>query len=149
MPIGSVEEPQATYKMAESFPAHVVSSDMPLGGKSIGTEHGNWRTLLFNATIGPQKLCNRSPRRKRLLLAVYATTAAQNVLDGVLLGSRDWANNSAAIVSPYIAGVGAGGFIPIGQSLRWECQSELWAVFMPANTQPVLVTVCDEQYASD
>jgi hypothetical protein len=270
MPYGSVEEPDITYKMGETFPAHVVSSDLP-SEKSVGTEFGYWRTLLVNSTIGPQRLCSRSTRRKRLLIGVYPTiggglsgqsisvtnTAAapgvnatiasigaaaldavypggglwlinwsteligpvadpadrnnmylssplntvkavsdqpavagtviqppyllarnsgqginvqavgaatagttygaeitatlqpQPITDGVLLGSRDWANNISAVVSPYVAGITSGGFVPVGQSFRWEVQSELWAAFPPSNSGSVLVTVCDEQYASD
>ena len=276
MPYGSVEEPDISYKMGETFPAHVVSSDIPLGkgGKSIGTEFGNWRTLLVNSTLGPQRLCSRSTRRRRLLIAVSQTitpgsqlgsaqatgvaaapvangtvatigaatldaivpsggtwlvswetqligavadpadrnnmylssplgtikavslqnavvgtvsqspvtivrnagqginvqavgpatagttygaqiiatpqvAGAQAVTDGVLLGSRDWANNSQAVLSPFIAGVGGGGFVQVGDSLRWECQAELWVAFPPSNSGAVLVTVCDEQWASD
>lgn len=276
MPYGSVEEPDISYKMGETFPAHVVSSDIPLGsgGKSVGTEFGNWRTLLVNSSLGPQRLCSRSTRRRRLLIAVSQTitpgtqlgsaqatntaaapaaggtvasigaaaldaiqpnggiwsvswetqligavadpadrnnmeltsplntvkaislqnavagtatqspvtiarnagqginvqavgaatagttygaqiiatpltSLAQPVTDGVLVGSRDWANNSQAIVSPFTAGVAGGGFIQVGDALRWECQSELWVAFPPSNSNAVLVTVCDEQWASD
>jgi hypothetical protein len=270
MPYGSVEEPEISYKMGETFPAHVVSSDLE-SEKSVGTEFGYWRTLLVNSVLGPQRLCSRSPRRKRLLIGVFPTigggasgqsasatgTAAapaangtvasvsgavldgiysggglwlvnwsteligavadpadrnnmylssplntskavsdqpavagtviqppyllarnpsqginvqavgaatagttygaeitatlqpQSLTDGVLLGSRDFANNSAALVTPYVAGVTGGGFIPVGQSTRWECQAELWVAFPPSNTGAILVTVCDEQYASD
>lgn len=270
MPYGAVEEPEVTYAMGETFPAHVVSSDLP-GEKSVGTEFGYWRTLLVSSALGPQRMCSRSTRRKRLLFGIFPTiggglsgqsasvtnTAAapvvngtvaslsaavldaiypsgglwlinwsteligavadptdrnnmylssplntvkatsdqpavagtviqppyllarnpaqginvqavgaatagttygaeitatlqpQSSTDGVLVGSRDFANNSAATVSPYLAGITSGGFIPVGHALRWECQAELWVAFPPSNSGSVLVTVCDEQYASD
>lgn len=81
--------------------------------------------------------------------AGIATSGPQSVLDGVIVGNRDFIQNSQqAGVSPYVAGSG-GGFLGIGDSLRWECQQELWACYPASNTGPVLVTVTDEIYASD
>lgn len=81
------------------------------------------------------------------IIATPANTG-QASTDGVVVGSRDFIANSQAVVSPYIAGLGA-GFLPVGTSLRWECQAELWAAFPPSNANAVLVTVCDEMYASE
>lgn len=80
--------------------------------------------------------------------STIASTNPQSALDGALFGNRDFIQNSQQVLSPYLAGSG-GGFLPIGDNERWECQQELWAAYPPSNTAPVLVTTCDEVYASD
>jgi hypothetical protein len=79
---------------------------------------------------------------------ISATPVAQDGTDGVVVGSREFINsgNPLSIVS----GVGNGGYLQIGDNIRWECQQELWAAWPSTNSgPPVYVTVCDEQYASD
>jgi hypothetical protein len=79
---------------------------------------------------------------------ISATPLAQDTTDGIVVGSREFINsgNPLSIVS----GVGNGGYLQIGDNLRWECQQELWAAWPSTNSgPPVYVTVCDEQYASD
>jgi hypothetical protein len=150
MPWGSTEEPEIIETMSQSIPVHVVSSDAR-PGKNVGAEFGHWRTVVVSNTVlavsttpGAQRLCNRSLRRHRLHIIVNASVTAQPVTDGVLVGSREEINsgNPAAIGS-------MGGYLQIGDSVRWECQGELWVAYPVSNTDPVYVTVCDEVYASD
>jgi hypothetical protein len=78
-----------------------------------------------------------------------ASAQPQSTLDGVIVGSRDFIQNSQqANLSPFIAGLGA-GFLGLNDNIRWECQQELWVAYPASNSGPVLVAVCDEQYASD
>lgn len=77
-----------------------------------------------------------------LVLAV----ASQATTDGVVVG------NAGVICSGQpmtpLQGIGA-GYIQTGQSLRWECQQELWAAYPASNVGNVVISVCDEAYASD
>lgn len=68
----------------------------------------------------------------------------QNPFDGVIVGGRE------EIVSglPMTPG-NLGGYLQIGDNVRWESQQELWVAYPASNTAPVLVSVCDEVYASD
>jgi hypothetical protein len=69
---------------------------------------------------------------------------SQSSSDGVIIGSRE----EIASGMPMIPG-NVGGFLDLGTNLRWEVQSELWVAYPLTNTGPVLVSVCDEVYASD
>ena|ERR1700756_3531884 len=159
MPYGSAEEPSLMLTETESVPVHVVSTNAK-PGKSIAPEFGRWRTFLIANVLGndlsvpgAKRIANRSLRRHRLLVGVFATVAAQTVTDGVIVGSRE---EIAALIpggnqpspSP-LTTYTPGGYIPIGTSFRWEAQQELWAAYPVSNVASVIVTVCDEQYASD
>jgi hypothetical protein len=150
MPQGSAEEPTVTLTEQPTIPVHVVSTDAK-PGKNIGTEFGRWRTFLISNTVGPnsatpgaQRLLNRSLRRHRAHIIVNATVAAQTVTDGVIVGGRE----EIASGSPAIPGQ-LGGYLQIGDSVRWEVQQELWVCYPSTNVAAVYVTVCDEVYASD
>ena len=150
MPYGSVEEPETEIAGTASIPVHVVSSSAkPV--KSVGTEYGRWRTFLItnavgqdSATPGARRLLNRSLRRRLARLIVQPSIAAQSVLDGVIVGSRE----EIASGQPMTPG-NIGGYLQIGTNLPYEAQAELWVAFPAGNTNPVYVTVCDEVYASD
>lgn len=150
MPQGSAEEPDVTFVQEFSVPPLVVST----ARKGGAAEFGQWHSYLvanvqgpWSATPGAQRIANRNLRRKRLLIAIQPTIAAQPVLDGVIVGSREFITSGNAGVSPFVGGC-MGGYLPIGTSLRWEVQQELWACYPVSNANPVLVTVCDEAYAS-
>jgi hypothetical protein len=150
MPEGSTEEPMMALGTHPSRPIHVVNSSAK-PGKSIGTEFGRWRTFLITNAVGPNsatpgaaRLLNRSLRRHRAHIIVNATVAGQPVIDGVIVGGRE----EIASGSPAIPGQ-LGGYLQIGDSVRWECQQELWVCYPSTNTDPVYVTVCDEVYGSD
>lgn len=150
MPWGAAEEPDVIETGVESVPVHVVSTDAK-PGKSLAPEFGRWRTITVANVVGPnsitpgaQRLFNRSLRRHRGHIIVNATVAAQPVTDGVLVGSREEISSG----QPAIPGQ-LGGYLQIGDSIRWEAQSELWVCYPSTNTSPVYVTICDEQYASD
>lgn len=69
---------------------------------------------------------------------------AQSANDGVIVGSRE------EITSGQPAVIGSlGGFLDIGTSIPYEAQAELWVCFPASNTGTVIVSVCDEVYASD
>jgi hypothetical protein len=152
MPYGeyATEEPDMLFVEEQSIAPHVVSSGK---SKSIGAEFGQFRTFLVanvvqgvSSTPGAQRIANRSLRRKRLLIAVMPTIAAQAVLDGAIFGSREFIN-SGNPMNPSL-GIGA-GYLQIGISLRWECQQELWVAYPTTNVNSVFVTVCDEVFASE
>jgi hypothetical protein len=150
MPEGSAEEPTVTFTEQPAIPVHVVSTSAK-PGKSIGAEFGRWRTYLvanvagpYSATPGAQRLLNRSLRRHRAHIIVNASVVAQPAIDGVIVGGREEITSG----SPAIPGQ-LGGYLQIGDSVRWEVQQELWVCFPSTNTDPVYVTVCDEIYASD
>jgi hypothetical protein len=150
MPQGSAEEPTAQWWMPGSIPPHVVSSDEK-PGKSIAPEFGRWRTVLVSnvqnqtsSTPGAVRIANRSLRRHRLHIFVQPTIIAQTTTDGVIIGGRDEINSG----NPAVVG-SLGGFLPIGASLRWEAQMELWVCYPLSNVNSVFVTVCDEVYASE
>jgi hypothetical protein len=69
---------------------------------------------------------------------------AQSSNDGVLVGTSGEINSNVTMTPGVV-----GGFLDIGTNLRWEAQSELWVAYPVTNTGPVLVSVCDEVYASD
>lgn len=68
----------------------------------------------------------------------------QSSQDGVIIGSREVINTGQPMTPGNI-----GGFLNIGDNLRWEVQQELWAAYPVTNGGPVIVSVCDEIYASD
>jgi len=149
MPWGSTEEPETERVELGTVPVHVVSSGIKTE-KSVGTEFGRWRTLLVAnvvnqdcVTPGGQRLLNRSLRRHRALIGVFATIAAQPVLDGVIVGSP----GEIASGNPAVPGR-LGGYLPIGSNFRYESQAELWVCYPSTNVNPVYVTICDEVYAS-
>ncbi len=150
MPHGSTEEPSdAQFTMPESVPVHVVSSGEP-GQKSVAPEFGRWRTVVVSNTVGAdsatpgaQRLANRSKRRHRMHIIVAASVAAQPVIDGVIVGSREEIASGQPVVPGRL-----GGYLPIGTSVRWEAQAELWVCYPSTNTSPVYVSICDEVYAS-
>jgi hypothetical protein len=150
MPLGSAEEPDVIETGTESIPVHVVSSDAK-PGKSIGTEFGRWRTFIVSNVIGPysitpgaQRLLNRSLRRHRAHIIVNGTVVAQPSIDGVIVGNREEITGGMAAVPGQL-----GGYLQIGDNVRWEVQQELWVCYPATNTDAVYVTVCDEIYASD
>jgi hypothetical protein len=150
MPWGSTEEPEVVEVGHQSIPVHVVSSDAK-PGKSLAAEFGRWRTILVSNTVGPasitpgaQRIASRSLRRHRVHIIVNSTVVAQPTIDGVIVGSREEISSG----SPAIPGQ-LGGYLQIGDSVRWEVQAELWVCYPTTNTNPVYVTVCDEVYASD
>jgi hypothetical protein len=150
LPYGAVEEADAVLTERRAFPVHVVSSSAkPV--KPIGTEYGQFRTVVVantvgqdSATPGAKRLLNRNLRRRRAHIIVSPSVVAQAVTDGVIIGSRE------AIASGLPMTIGnVGGYLPIGTSMRYECQAEVWVSFPVSNTNTVYVTVCDEVYASD
>jgi len=150
MPYGSAEEPSVTEMQLGTVPVHVVSTNAK-PGKSIGTEFGRWRTVVVSNTVnqnsvtpGAQRLLNRSLRRHRAHIIINATVIAQPTIDGVIIGSREEITSG----QPATPGL-LGGYLQIGDNVRWEVQSELWVCYPTTNTDAVYVTVCDEVYASD
>lgn len=85
--------------------------------------------------------------------AGIAASSPQPVTDGVIVGGRE---EIAALLpggnqpapNP-LTTYTAGGFLPIGSNLRYESQQELWVAYPSSNVAPVIVTTCDEVYASD
>jgi hypothetical protein len=148
MPQDTTEEPDVQIIGYVSHAPRVQSTGR--GPAGLATEFGRWRTVIVSSAVGPysitpgaQRLCNRNLNRHRLLIAVQPSIAAQNVLDGVLVGSKE------EICSGQPATIGAfGGYLPIGTQLRWEVQSELWVCYLSTNANPVYVTVCDEVFAA-
>jgi hypothetical protein len=147
---GSAEEPDVMLTERQSIPVHVASSDAK-PGKPLAAEFGRWRTIIVSNVVGPYsitpgavRLLNRSLRRKRAQIIVNATIAAQAVTDGVIVGSREeiCSGNAGVIGS-------LGGFLDLGTSIRYEAQAELWVCYPVSNANSVLVTICDEVYASD
>jgi hypothetical protein len=150
MPQGSTEEPTVVFTEQESIPVHVVSS-YAKPGKSIGTEFGRWRTYLvsnvvgpYSATPGAQRLLARSLRRHRAHIIVNATVVAQPSIDGVIVGNREEITSGSPAIPAQL-----GGYLQIGDNVRWEVQQELWVCYPSTNTDSVYVTICDEIYASD
>lgn len=150
MPQGSTEEPFINEVGRESIPVHVVSTTAR-PSKNIGTEFGRWQTVTvsntagaFSATPGSMRLLSRSLRRKRANIFVIPTVAGQPTTDGVIVGSREEINSGVPATPGFL-----GGFLPIGTSVRYEVQQELWVCFPSTNTDSVYVTTCDELYASD
>jgi hypothetical protein len=150
MPQGSTEEPTVTFTDQPSIPVHVVSS-FAKPGKAIGAEFGRWRTFYvanvlgpYSSTPGAQRLLNRSLRRHRAHIIVNASVVAQPSIDGVIVGGREEITSGSTAIPGQL-----GGYLQIGDSVRWEVQQELWVCFPSTNTDPVYVTVCDEVYASD
>ena len=150
MPYGSAEEPEIAEIELGTVPVRVVSSDAK-PGKSIGTEFGRWRTIVVSSAVnqssvtpGAQRLLNRSLRRHRAHIIINATVIAQPVIDGVIVGSREEITSGNAATPGLL-----GGYLQIGDNVRWECQSELWVCYPSTNTNSVYVTICDEVYASD
>lgn len=72
------------------------------------------------------------------------TTSPQSPFDGVIVGSREEITSGLTMTPGNIA-----GFLPIGANIRLESQGEYWVAYPATNTQPVIVSVCDEVYASD
>lgn len=68
----------------------------------------------------------------------------QSSFDGIIIGSRE----EVASGLPMTPG-NVGGYLQIGDSIRLESQAEYWVAYPSTNTQPVLVSVCDEVYAAD
>ena len=68
----------------------------------------------------------------------------QNSFDGVIIGSKEEICSGQPMVPGNI-----GGYLQIGDNVRLESQAEYWIAYPSTNTQPVLVSVCDEIYASD
>jgi hypothetical protein len=150
MPWGSTEEPDVVETEFQSVPVHVVSTDAK-PGKSIGTEFGRWRTVLVSnvvnqtsVTPGATRLLNRSLRRHRAHIIINASVVNQPTIDGVILGSREEINSGMPAVPGQL-----GGYLQLGDNVRYEAQAELWVCYPLTNTSPVYVTVCDEVYASD
>lgn len=78
-------------------------------------------------------------------IVIELSGATQSSADGVIIGNPQFINSGLAMTP---GNIGA-GFLSIGDSESWECQQELWAAFPSTNVGPVLVSVCDEVYASD
>jgi hypothetical protein len=153
MPWGSTEEPEVEFSESATIPVHVVSTDAR-PEKSLAPEFGRWRTFRVTSAVGndlavpgAQRIANRSLRRHRLLIIVNASVAAQTVTDGVIIGGREEIAALAASNTP-LATYTPGGYLAIGNNVRYESQQELWAAYPPSNIAPVIVTVCDETYAS-
>jgi hypothetical protein len=150
MPLGSTEEPTVTFTERESIPVHVVSTDAK-PGKSVAAEFAHFKTYLVSnttgatsATPGAQRILNRSLRRHEARIIINATTAAQPIPDGVIIGRRDEINTG----NPATIGT-MGGYLQIGDNMTYKGQGEVWVAFPVGNTAPVYVTVLDIQYASD
>lgn len=150
MPEGSTEEPDVTVVGRESIPVHVVSTDAK-PQKALAPEFARFHTYLVTSAVGmtsttpgAQRILNRSLRRYEARIIVNATTAAQPIPDGVIIGGRDEINSGRP------AAVGdMGGYLQIGDSMTYKGQGELWVAFPVGNTAAVFVTVLDMQYASD
>lgn len=86
--------------------------------------------------------------------AGIAASNPQPATDGVIVGGREeiqaliTGGGTQAQVSP-LAGLTPGGFLPIGINVRYESQQELWVAYPSTNAAAVIVTTCDEVYASD
>lgn len=151
IPWGTDEEPEIELTAIPVQPVHVVSSDAELT-RPAATEFGRWKTLLVANVVpvgitsapGAMQICNRNLRRRRLRIIVSLSVAAQPVTDGVIVGSRDFIHSGVPMNPANING----GYLPLGTSLTYEAQQELWAAYPLTNTDSVYVTVCDEIYAS-
>jgi hypothetical protein len=78
-----------------------------------------------------------------------ASTSSQPVTDGVIVGSLGIVGGLGNAGGAQAIPAGAGGYLQIGDNLRWEVQQELYAVYPSSNTAGVYVTVCDEMYESE
>jgi hypothetical protein len=150
MPQGSTEEPQVVLTEREAVPVHVVSTSAK-PGKTAPPEFGQFKTYVVSNTVnatsvtpGAQRIISRSLRRHRCNILINATVTGQPSTDGVIIGSRDEINSG----NPMVIG-SVGGYLQIGDNVRYEAQRELWVAYPASNTDAVYVTVCDELYASD
>lgn len=147
--IGPVADPTDRNNMYLSSPLNTVK-ETALQTAVAGTVPQAPYTLIRNAGQGINVqavgAATAATTYGAQISATLQATAPQPVTDGVIVGNRDFISNSQQVISPFLGGLG-GGFIPVGQSLRWECQAELWAAFPPSNASPVLVTISDEVYA--
>jgi hypothetical protein len=85
--------------------------------------------------------------------AAIPSTGPQAFTDGVIVGGREeiaalLPGGNQAALNP-LTTYTPGGYLQIGDNVRWESQQELWVAYPSSNTAPVVLTVCDEQYASD
>lgn len=149
MPWGATEEPNVEFAMEQSVAPIVVSSGAK-SGKSLAAEFARWRTTIVSsalgadsATPGAKRLLNRNQRRHRAHIFIIPSIVAQPVTDGIILGGREEICAGVPAVIGSLA-----GFLPVGISVRWEGQGELWVCFPASNANPVIVTTCDEIYAS-
>jgi|SRR5215469_874169 len=79
---------------------------------------------------------------------LVATAQGQPASDGVILGSREECSSGGGPIGvPMLPGQ-VGGYVPIGQSFRWEVQAELWVAYPQSNVSPVYVTISDEVFAA-
>jgi len=74
---------------------------------------------------------------------ITATLVSTPNIDGVIVGSRDEITSG----QPAIPG-NLGGYLQVGDSVRYEAQAELWVCYPATNVNTVYVTLCDEVYAS-
>ena len=95
-----------------------------------------------------------SPAGDINVFGLTAATGTQPLTDGVIVGGRE---EIAALVTgggsqPQnnpLNGYTPGGYLQIGDNVRYESQQELWVAYPASNSAPVLVSTCDEVYASD
>jgi hypothetical protein len=73
------------------------------------------------------------------------SSVTQSSQDGVIVGSSAFINSGISMTP----GNTGGGYLQIGDNVPYESQQELWAAYPTTNVGPVLVSVCDEIYASD
>jgi hypothetical protein len=76
-------------------------------------------------------------------------SSAQASTDGVIVGSLAMIGGLGNAGGAQAVPGGPGGYLQIGDNLRWEVQQELYAVYPPGNSAGVYVTVCDELYESE
>lgn len=115
--------------------------EIPIGTLALsipGTYAANLATNQVTVTVAGAV----SPSGGTVVLS--GVTPAQSATDGVIVGSREEiCGGTPAIIGQL------GGYLQIGDNLPWECQAELWVCYPQSNGNPVYVSICDEQWASD
>jgi hypothetical protein len=77
-------------------------------------------------------------------ISLTFAASSQSGTDGVIVGSREEITSGQAATPGNL-----GGYLQIGDNVRYESQAELWVCYPSTNGASVLVSVCDEVYASD
>jgi hypothetical protein len=104
-------------------------------------------TLAAAAAVGVQSITagsNAAVVYNANISAQPVASGGNSSLDGVIIGGREEIASGNAMTPGQV-----GGYLQIGDNIRWEVQQELWVAYPVTNSGPVFVSVCDEVYASD